>query len=90
MGVFMFQIYQVFAQVFTAQGERVIVNTHIFKGKAQVLPASSLINVGNFHTLRRYFPTLEQAKKWASLLHEKFTKGPAKNPTLSGGQLYLF
>jgi hypothetical protein len=76
--------------VFPAQGERVIVISHIFRGKAQALPAPSLVSFGNFHTLKRYFPTLEQAKKWASLLHEKFTKGPAKNPTLSGGQLYLF
>ena len=82
--------YQVFAQVYPAQCERILVKTHIFKVVAPALPEPSLVSIGNFHTLKRSFLTQEQAEKWASSLCQKFSKGPAKNPILGGGQLYLF
>ena len=74
--------YQVFAQVYPAQCNRVLVKSHIFKVTAPALPESSLVSVGNFHTLKRFFPTQEQAEKWSSMLFQKFAKGPIKNPIL--------
>jgi hypothetical protein len=44
------------------------------------------VSVGNFHTLRRYFETQEQAEKWAALLHQNFSVGSAHHPMVSKGQ----
>jgi hypothetical protein len=82
--------YQVFAQVYPAQGNSVFAFTHIFKTEAPALPAPSLISFGNFHTLCRYFPTPEQAQTWACYLKSGFTKSPASNPIMDSGQIDLF
>jgi hypothetical protein len=82
--------FQVFAQVYPGQCNRVIVWTHIFKEDAPALPAPSLVSFGNFHILRRCFPTPEQAEQWAGYLRSTFIQDPAHNPIMDGGQLYLF
>jgi hypothetical protein len=79
-------IFQAFVQVFSAQGNRVLVKSHIFKQFTNTLPQPSLVSVGNFHTLRRYFETQEQAEKWAALLHQKFSVGSARHPLASKEQ----
>jgi hypothetical protein len=85
--------FQVFAQIYPGQCNRVIVHTHIFReqtsspAKRRILcPAPSLVSFGNFHTVRRYFRTQTRAEQWAEYLRTTYTKGPAR----SGGQLELF
>jgi hypothetical protein len=82
--------YQVFAQVYPAQGGQVLVHTHISPTTVPELPAPSLVSVGTFHTLRRSFTDQEQAEAWALYLQSQFAKGPVKNPVLNSGQLELF
>jgi hypothetical protein len=82
--------FQVFAQVHPAQSNRISVHTHIYKTEAPALPAPSIVSFGNFHTLRRYFPTPEQAQTWACYLKSVFTKGSVNNPIMDGGQIQLF
>ena len=83
----MFSFYQVFAHVYPAQGNRVLVKTFIFVVEALALPAPSLISHYNFFTLRRYFTTREQAEKWAAYLHKTHAIGPVKNSIRNSGQL---
>jgi hypothetical protein len=88
--------YHVIAQVFPAQGCRVRVVTHIAPQYfPQAPPAPSLTSIGNFHTLRRSFPTKPLAAAWTEHLHITYTKGPTKNPTIKApiftdDQLLLF
>jgi hypothetical protein len=82
--------YQVFAQVHPGQYNRVLVHTYIFMVQAPALPHPSWVCIGNFHTLRCYFPQAEQARKWADHLHSAHAKGPVKNPILDGCQGELF
>jgi hypothetical protein len=82
--------YQVFAHVHPGQCNRVLVHAHTFPVHCPVLPAPSLVSFGNFHTLRRYFPTPEQAQTWAGFLRSSFAIGPVKNPSLGGYQIELF
>jgi hypothetical protein len=82
--------YQVFAQVHPGQYNRALVHTNIFPVHAKALPARSLVSIGNFHTLRRYFPKAEQAQMWAEHLHTTHAKGPVKNPILDSCQINLF
>ncbi|GHU86657.1 hypothetical protein FACS189476_00210 [Spirochaetia bacterium] len=74
--------YQVFAQAYPAQGDRVIVHSFMFPVTAPYLPAPSLVHIGNFYTLRWYFPSPEQAGAWADDLKLTYSKGPAENPLL--------
>jgi hypothetical protein len=85
----MFSYFQVFAQVYPGQYNRVLVHTYLFKEQAPALPPPSLLSFGNFHTLRRYFPTQAQAEQWSGYLRSAFIQGPAHNPSLDGGQLWL-
>ena len=82
--------YQVFAHVYPAQCDRVLVHSHIFRVDAPKLPKPSLSSFGSFFTLKRFFKTREKAETWALGLHRKYAKGPVKNPSLDSGQLYLF
>jgi hypothetical protein len=92
----MFCYFQVFAQIYPGQCNRVIVSTHIFTeqtsspAKRRILcPAPSLVSFGNFHTVRRYFRTQTKAEQCAEHLRTTYTKGPAHNPIMDG-QLELF
>jgi hypothetical protein len=82
--------YQVFAQVYPGQCNRILVHTHIFPVQVSALPDLSMASYGNFHTLRRYFPTAEQAQAWAEHLKSAYAKGPVENPIPDGSQQYLF
>jgi hypothetical protein len=82
--------YQVFARVYPGQCNRVLVHTHVLPVTAPALPAPSLVSFGNFHTLRRYFTSPEQAEQWASYLRATYAKGPVRNPIVDGGQPGLF
>jgi hypothetical protein len=82
--------YQVFAQVYPGQYNRVLVHTAIFPVQAPALPAPSWVSIGNFHTLRLNFSNKEQAQKWADHLHATHTIGPVRNPILDGCQGELF
>ncbi|GHU68544.1 hypothetical protein FACS189447_10990 [Spirochaetia bacterium] len=83
-------VYKVFAQIYPAQCNRVIVHTNIFKEEAPELPAAYLKRSGNFYTLRRWFLNQEKAIDFIAYLELTFSKGPAKNPILDGDQLDLF
>jgi hypothetical protein len=86
----MFTYYQVFAHVYPAQCDRVLVHSHIIRVVAPKLPEPFHSSFGNFFTLKRFFKTREKAEIWALGLHQKYAKGPIKNPSLDGGQLHLF
>jgi hypothetical protein len=86
----MVHVFLVLAQVYPAQGSRVIVHSHIFPVSAPALPAPSLGFFGNYHTVRRSFSNLEQAKNFAVYLRSTFAQGPRHNPILDGGQIELF
>ena len=81
-GAFVFVSFCVFAQVFTGFFGRVSVCCQIYKvsAKSEKLKPASLVSLGNFHTLRRWFPTLEQALKFGELLKSRFAHGPTVAP----------
>ena len=72
--------YQVLAQVHPAQFGRVIVHTHIFVCRGASLPPPSLVSHYGFHTLRRFFSTIPQARKFAAHLRSNIAVGPAVLP----------
>jgi hypothetical protein len=78
--------YLAMAHVYPGRDNRILVHTHIFREQASTCPAPSLVSFGNFHTLRRYFPTQAQAEQWTGYLRSTFTQGPV----CSDGQLTLF
>jgi hypothetical protein len=79
-----------FVLVYPCQFNRVHCCPSVFPYKACALPKPSVSHVGNFFTVKRYFETKEEAKKFAAYMKQKFSKGTLENPILTGGQQSLF
>jgi hypothetical protein len=83
-------VFLVHAQVFSAQGNRVLVSAHILPLSVLSLPAPSLVSVGSYHSLRRSFTAADQAERFAAFLRSTFTRGPAHHPFKDRSQSELF
>jgi hypothetical protein len=81
--------YLVQAQIFPAQGARVVVVAHVLPVFVPSLPAPSVVSFGSYHSLRRSFSTADQAERFAAFLRSTFTQGPAHHPFKDRGQLDL-
>jgi hypothetical protein len=72
--------FEIFAQIFPAQYGRIRVVSCYFQCSGSVMPPPSLVSVGNFHTIRRYFLSLLNAQEFGALLHSRFACSPIIQP----------
>jgi hypothetical protein len=82
--------YQVLAQFAFSRHRAVLVSTLIKKQKAQAFLVNSDLPFGHGLKYRRFFKTKKQAADYVSYLRRVYKKRIVPNPTLPGGQQYLF
>jgi hypothetical protein len=84
------KFYLAIVMVYPCQFNRVHCFPHVIPVMARAMPGPSLVSTGNYHTLKRYFPTMAQARKWASYMLGTYSKGTREHPLHTGNQLSLF
>jgi hypothetical protein len=82
--------YQVLARFTFYQHRPALVSTHIKKQNAKSFLVLSGLPFGSRLKVRRFFKTKQEAVQYVSYLHAVYKGRSIPNPSLPGGQLYLF
>jgi hypothetical protein len=82
--------YQVVAQFVFIQHKLFLVSTRIKKQHARAFLVQSGLPFGHGRKHRRFFRMEEEAALYVSYLHAVYKDRMVSNPSLPGGQLYLF